>query len=260
MDQQQDDEMSDDLALACWNGHTSEIRSRLETGELVDSIDSNGTTPLMMAMSNNQLIAAQMLADRGADLSMINCKNGCNILHYAGGFGHRDCIEWVFANTTIDVNSTTRSGKTSIMRSLRNNRLDTSMLLVEEGANLFLKDNDGERAIDIRVHTDHDIVLGPQVLQHALDLRWSSVKHLLLISNFHEISDIVSPSSSSHLAASVFTITGLVRLIAEYLIRTEIIVRDPATKKKDPEPDDVKRRIEVTLAVAREESKQTRKT
>jgi hypothetical protein len=161
--------------------------------------------------------------------------------------------------------------------------LDTSKLLIERRANLFMK-RDGVRAIDIHVHDDpHNVVLGPQVLQHALDLRWSSVKHLLFISNFYETSDVIpfassssssssvperrrssrtaAPSHSAHLAASVFTIKGLVRHIAEYLIRTEIIVRDPATKKKakeDQEPDDVKRRIEATLAANEEKNKKVR--
>jgi hypothetical protein len=104
-----------------------------------------------------------------------------------------------------------------------------------------------------------DIVLGPQVLKHTLDLRWTSARHLLLISNFHETSGLYS--SSSHLAASVSTIAGLVRHIAEYLIRTEIIVSDPAIKKKDKEekePDDVKRRIEAALAAHEESNKRAR--
>jgi hypothetical protein len=203
-------------------------------------------------------------------------------LHYAAIADGRDCIEWVLANTTIDVNSPTTSGETPIMKFLESGQLGGSKLLVEKGANLFMKNSDGERAIDRHVEDDPDYdVLGPQVLQHALDLRWSSVKHLLLISTFYETSDaipfssssssssssavvpqrrssrIAAPSHSAHLASSVFTITGLVRHIAEYLIRTDLIVRDPATKKKDmeeKEPDDVKRRIEATLAAAREES------
>jgi hypothetical protein len=150
------------------------------------------------------------------------------------------------------------------------NKLDTSKLLIEEGANLFMK-KDGVRAIDIQVYNRPSIVLGPQVLQHALDLHWSSVKHLLLLSKSYSFADrhnfqismnddvetFLSRSRSARLAASVFAITGLVRHIAEYLIRTKLIVRDPATKKKDQEekePDDVKRRTEATLAAAREES------
>jgi hypothetical protein len=179
------------------------------------------------------------------------------------------------SNTTIDVNSTEIIGRTPIKITLMKNMLDAGMLLVEKGANLFMKNKDGERSIDVHDVNHPEIVLGPQVLQHALDLSWSSVKHLLLISNFHETADIASSLSSSsstafkaqhrsHLAASVFTIQGLVRHIAEYLIRTEIIVREPRDDDDDDadddeqEPDDVKRRIEAALAVAEGSNKRTR--
>jgi hypothetical protein len=267
MDQQQHDEpeeqqeppaahpvMSIELTLACVRGNVNEIRRLLvDGGENINSVvEEPGHTPIMIAMMFSHLAVVQMLADRGADLSTID-NAGYNLLCHAGR-GGRDCIEWVFANTTIDVNSITSSGETPIMRSLRFNKLDASMLLVEKGANLFMKNNKGERAIDMHVNDDPIIVLGPQVLQHALDLRWASVRHLLLLSNFHGTSDFVSSSSSSHLAASVFTITGLVRHIAEYLIRTEIIVRERRDddEDEDPEPDDVKRRIEAALAANEE--------
>jgi ankyrin repeat protein len=198
----------------------------------------------------SHLHVVQMLADRGADLSMVD-NEGWNLLHYAAIGCDCQCIEWVFANTMIVVNSiTTDQGETPIMHSLQRNNLKTSKLLIERGAYLFMKSNDGVRAIDIPIHNDDDVVLGPQVLQHALDLRWSSVKHLLFISNFYETSYVIpfsssssssssssavvpqlrrssriaAPSHSAHLASSVLIITGLVRHIAEYLIRTELIV------------------------------------
>jgi hypothetical protein len=214
----------------------------------------------MIAMMFSHLHVVQMLAARGADLS-INSQDGRNLLHYAAARDGRDCIGWVFANTTIDVNSTSTSGETPIMRSLEEDSLDTSKLLIERGDNLFMK-RDGVRAIDIHVEDDPDNdVLGPQVMQHALDLRWSSVRHLLLISNFYETSDVVPFSSSSssssssfvphrrsaHLASSVFTIPGLVRHIAEYLIRTELIVRDTSSEIRPPKRRIRRRRNLTTL-------------
>jgi hypothetical protein len=171
--------------------------------------------------------------------------------------------------STIDINSTDIDGVTPMMLTLYYNKLDAGMLLIEKGANIFKKTNVGERTIDIKVHDADeptDVVIGPQVMQHALDLRWTSVRDLLLIANFHETSEIISfssprrsprlaaPLQSAHLAASMFTIQGIVRHVAEYLIRTEIIVRDPTLKKREKEPDDVKRRIEAALAAAAEGS------
>jgi hypothetical protein len=233
--------MSLPLQNALVEGDIVEIRRLLDDGESINCVDSAGNNPILMSMSCGHLHVVQMLADRGADLTIFD-SSGWNLLHWAtAGMGANVGIEWVLANTTIDVNSTTDDGDSSIAISLLRNDLIGSKLLVEKGANLFKKDNDGKSAIDMR---NTYCAFAPQVLQHALDLRWASIRHLLLISNLHETSDI----TSSSLAASVFTITGLVRHIAEYLIRTEIIVRDPATKKKDKEPDDVKRRVEAALA------------
>jgi ankyrin repeat protein len=76
-----------------------------------------------------------------------------NLLHDAAFVGNREGIEWVLANTTIDVNSTTSTkGETPIMGPLYYNDLDTSKLLIERGANLFLKNKDSERAIDVRAY------------------------------------------------------------------------------------------------------------
>jgi hypothetical protein len=64
--------------------------------------------------------------------------------------------------TTIDVNSTATSGETPIMRSLGDNMLNACMFLMEKGANLFMKNKDGERAIDVHTYRHHGgVVLGP---------------------------------------------------------------------------------------------------
>jgi ankyrin repeat protein len=264
----------------------------------INSVNEGGNTPVLIVLICNHPHIVQTLVDKGADLSIVD-NDGWNVLHWAARNGNFDLIELVLVNTTIDINSTTFGGGTPIMMALQNNELDASKLLVEKGANLFMMDirGEGERAIDIHEVNDQgeptDVVLGPQVLQHALDLRWASVKHLLLISNFYETSDVVpffssSSSSSSavvnlpqrrsprlaasthsaHLAASVFSIAGLVRHIAAYLIRTELIVRERRNDDDDDDgddddeeekkPDDVKRRIEVALAANEEKNKRAR--
>jgi hypothetical protein len=261
--------MSTGLKNACYHGDVGEIRSLLDDGESVNCVTTVGNTPIVLAMRFTHLHVVQMLADKGADLTMVD-NEGLNLLHNAADVGNVDCLKWVLANTTIDVNSTINDGETSIAISLFYQKLDAAKYLIENGANLFMKTNNGKRAIDVHVYgNSNESLLGPQVLQHALDLRWVSVRHLLLISNFHETSDITlsavvpqrrssrisARSNSAHLAASVFTISGLVRHIAEYLIRTELIVRDPLLKKKEKEPDDVKRRVEATLAANEKRNK-----
>jgi hypothetical protein len=236
------------MSLACFSGDEDEVVRLLDDGESVNcAVSSSGATPIMLAMLYKRLRVVQALAYRGADFTMVNAV-GWNLLHYAAFNGSRECI-----------NSTTMKGETPIMFSLIYNDLNEANILVEKGANLFLKDKYRERAIDIRSLFDHAVVLGPQVLQHAKDIRWSSVKQLLLLSKAYDSSDVVASSSSStHLATSVFTIGGLVRRIASFFINKKTIVKDPSIKKEDEEPDDVRRRIEAALAENEEKNRRTR--
>jgi hypothetical protein len=144
----------------------------------------------------------------------------------------------VLANTSIDVNSTTNIGNTPIWFASTNDHLDAAKLLVESGANLFLKNSKGESAMIYE--------LGPQVLQHAKDLIWVSVKPLLLLSS------ACSTSTPSTALIKVFSISGLIRdYIAPYVMRKNLIIRDPEEDvDEEPEPDDVKLRIEAGLAAA----------
>jgi hypothetical protein len=245
-DDDDDEEEDDDPLLMAWNGamrtacqggDVETISSLLDAGKSVDCVTAGGTTPLLVALCRGQLLAAIMLVGRGADLSRVS-NDGSNVLHYAALGGHRQCIELVLANTSIDVNATTCVGWTPIKYALMNNRLDEGKLLVEKGANLFIKNNDGESAMDYE--------LGPQVLQHAKDLIWESVKSLLLLSK------ACSTSTPSTSLIKVFSISVIVRdYIAPYIMRKGLIIRDPEEDvDEEPEPDEVKLRIESALAAA----------
>jgi hypothetical protein len=227
--------MWDEMEWACEKGDMEKIISVLDAGKDVNCINSAGITPVMVALNGGQLLAAIMLVGRGADLSSVDDVDS-TVLHFAALSGHSECIEWVLANTKIDVNSQTYEAFTPIMGALYNNRLDAGKLLVEKGANLFIKNEDGGSAMDQP--------LGPQALQHAKDLIWESVKPLLLFSS------ACSTSALSTSLIQVFSISGLVRdYIAPYLMRKGLIIRDPSEDvDEEPEPDEVKLRIEAALA------------
>jgi hypothetical protein len=158
------------------------------------------------------------------------------------------------------------------MNALFYNKLDVAKFLVEKGANLFLKDkNDIVAAIDRRVEGEDDgEKLGPQVLEHGKEVRWSAAKEFILLSTSCQSADrrklANHPTSiydgesvffSARLVVSVFGERGLSRLIASYIMRTDVIVRDksiPLVK----EPDAVKKRVEAALAVGSSSSSNKR--
>ena len=188
------------------------------------------------------------------------------MLIYAANGGNVECIKWAFANTTIDVNSTNNYGVTALFSAVFYDRLEAAKFLVEKGANPFIKTDDGVRAIDMHTRNDPDNdALGPQVLQHARDLRWSSVKLLLLTASAcSSPAESDPPPSPTRFVkqrtlrrralreaqrASRGAVLGnadLVRHIAGFFIDPTIILADPTIKRSDA----VKVRVEATLAAA----------
>jgi hypothetical protein len=238
-----------ELRTACEEGEIKKIGRLLDAGKNVNCVSSGnyvGMTPIMVALFNCQLNAAIMLHYywRGADLYKVD-NDGANILHVAAEGGDLQCIKWVLANASIDVNTNDDAGYTPIRCAVRDDHFDAGKLLVERGANLFKKNYASrESAMDHR--------LGPDILQHAKDLIWLSVKPLLLLSSACSTNALPSdPSISTPLSlVKALSISGLVReWIAPYVMRKGLIIRDPSIPRP-PQSDDVKRRIEAELAAA----------
>jgi ankyrin repeat protein len=248
--------MSVAMGTACCEGRTADIRTLLDEGEGVDCVNSSGMTGLALTLWYGHVESARLLLSRGADLSRVT-SGGSNMLHYAAGGGDRDCIELVCANSTIDVNSTTPDGDTPLMWSMYRDILDASNQLVEHGANLFKKNTDGIRAIDLGS-------LGPQVLQHGKDLRWASVLPLALLHKACAIdtnppkkssnppqrrsSRIQAPIQAARLAASVFGNPDIAQHMSAFFLRTEIIVRDPSIPRASAASNAANQRVEEWLA------------
>jgi ankyrin repeat protein len=245
------------MLTACYNGDTPTIVRLLKGGEPPNSIDEqNGWTPVMRCLINRHLNAVHELVARGADLSL-RARDGTSVTHLAAAGGDLDCMKWLLANTTIDVNSTDDYGWTPLHISLRSQYYGVSKLLLMKGANLFAKDNEGVSALDQSVWNQPNVFLGQHLLNNAKDLKWLSVKPLLLLSaSFaspnHGIS-LISMSSkkgatqrqSNSIAASVLANSDLVRHISTFFL-PNIITADPDPDAPLP-PDEVRERVEAVL-------------
>jgi ankyrin repeat protein len=230
----------------------------------INSTDNSGSTAVHFAVRDGRLNSAILLFERGALLSIVNNVVE-NLLHDAASSGSNECVNWLPENSTLDINSADSQGYTPMMLALSEGGLASAKLLVERGANLFMMNDEGERVIDIRVDDDPDgDQWGPQVLLQAKELRWSAIKDFLLLSKACQSHDrrvatnmaltvdegdatTLSRSRLVYLAASIFAIPGLLRLVGSYIIRSDIIVRDKSIPKP---PDAVKLRVEAALKAA----------
>jgi ankyrin repeat protein len=124
------------MESACQRGDAQTITWLLDEGKNVNCLNDDGTTPIMVALKYGQLHIVKYLFDRGADPSIVD-GDASNVLHYAAGTS--ESIEWVLANSTIDINSTNASNATPLRWALGNSNLPAAILLIENGANIFVK-------------------------------------------------------------------------------------------------------------------------
>ena len=246
-DEEEGEEEEDDplvmgavLRTACEEGDIESITAMLDAGKSIECVHGTGWTPVLVALCWGQSIAAEMLFGRGADLSRVS-HYGVNALHCAAR--GVDCTKFVLARAAIDVNSTNNNGNTPLYLAVESNSVEAATLLVAKGANLFAKNEDGNAPMDNN--------RGPQLLQHAKDLVWDSVKPLLLLSNACS-SEVVLPSDPSiAIPTSLLSVLGnpdIVRHLSTFVKRTDIITRDPDTADEEQEPDEVRVRVEAELA------------
>jgi ankyrin repeat protein len=233
----------------------------------INSIEEEGDTPLMAALQYVRSVISRLLVERGADLTMIGF-NGWTSLHYATRGGDLDCLKLVRSNTEIDINATDEYGDTPLCVALRFGKFEAAIYLVNNGANLFAKDNDGVLAIDVPVQPKEDepdiadedqVFLGPQVLQHFNQLQWEAAKPILLLSKSFSSSTIVSPNPSISIPSSVISVLSnpdIIRFgLAPFFSMSGLILTDPKAEKQ---PDEVKRRVEAELASGGSSSKKAR--
>jgi hypothetical protein len=242
--------MSFEMGIATYKGDVQAIVRLVAGGEDVNCVDDDGRTPVVRVLAcGHGLDVVMALINIGADLSIVD-NYGTNVVYAAAVGGNVDCIDYILATTTFDINSTTTNGTTPLMGSLFNNRCIAATHFVGMGANLFAKIDDGKgrRTIEIPVHNHPSIFLGPRVLNHFKELKWQSVEHLLLLYTDYDSPILLNEGhaqvQSAHLASRVLASPDLIRVIASYFIPSKIITRDKSIEVRDA----VRERVEAQLA------------
>jgi hypothetical protein len=185
--------MNDAMGDACKFGDTDVVRRLLDTGAQCKNCKDDRTTAVMEAMYWGSLNVVRLLKQRGANLLGEN-DYGSNLLHRAAlgapGRGQRArCIKWVLDNTQIDINSTNNNLCTALCLTLSDNNehnrngsdFKSAKLLIQRGANLFVVLNSDfvtQNEYGGIPQIEEKFVL--QLLQHAHDLRWASIRPLIL--------------------------------------------------------------------------------
>ena len=122
----------------------------------LDARSRNGDTALMLAAYKNKPALVRALLDKGAEPN----QTGWTALHYAATVGNNDIVQLLLDRSAyIDAESPNQT--TPIMMAARGGHILTVKLLLDEGADVTLKNGAGMTAIDFaKAGGFNDIVEG----------------------------------------------------------------------------------------------------
>lgn len=112
----------------------------------INAIDVNGTTALMSAAKDGNILAVTYLLENGALIAMYDFFDKSALL-LASEEGHKEVIKILLA-AGADVNTIQNNelGATALMRASREGKIELVKYLIENGAHLETKDSQGYTA------------------------------------------------------------------------------------------------------------------
>ena len=122
-----------DLVEAIATNQSNEIITKLiDEGADVNSRNSNGQTPLILATWKNNTKLSVLLVEKGADVNARN-NNGRTPLLWAT-YKNNTELSVLLVEKGADVNAKDNDGQTPLYWATKNNNTELSVLLVEKGA------------------------------------------------------------------------------------------------------------------------------
>lgn len=132
------------------------VEKLVEAGAEVDTANINGTTPLHLAATHNDLKSIQFLLTRAASPNEINRPHQNTPLHVAAMLGHKEAVHALLANRRTDPKCINANGETALHLYAGRCDIDGIRLMLERGADpTLVATNDGltpaQRALENRL-------------------------------------------------------------------------------------------------------------
>ena len=140
-----------ELLDAARRGELDKLKELLDGGANVNYKDENLMTPIMFATASDHLDIVQELLDRGADVTSVDM-NGATALHLAGYLGHVEILKKIIGTHVAEgdhLNAQDNHGRTALHMAAEGGHANSVMLLLQNGADSTIRDNDGLTSYDI---------------------------------------------------------------------------------------------------------------
>jgi RNA polymerase sigma factor (sigma-70 family) len=125
------------------------VTAVLDQGVAVDSLDKDGSTPLIVAIATRNLRVARFLIERGANINFRNAKSGNSPLYQTMCWDYPDMTDFRedLLKAGVDPDTALNNGKTALMRGIWFHPTKPMKQLLEYGADLNKRDKEGITAL-----------------------------------------------------------------------------------------------------------------
>ncbi|XP_071093620.1 26S proteasome non-ATPase regulatory subunit 10-like, partial [Haliotis cracherodii] len=137
------------LLDACRAGDVDEVRNVV--GQRGVSLNCRGVcrdTPVIVAAEKGHREVVKLLVNDGADVTLLN-DVGNNILHVACRGSDVEMVKFLLSLNMVDINSRGWRNRTPVLEAAVNGRRDVVELLMSEGADVSMGDDDGNSTLHL---------------------------------------------------------------------------------------------------------------
>ena len=136
------------LMQAVKNKDAGRVKELIRQGVNVSELDANGDAPLVMAAYEGLTNIVRLLLEAGADVTAVDPGMKATALHAAAYAGRTEAARLLIEYKVEIDKQGPYNGYTALHDAIWQGHLETARVIIEAGANLTLKNNQGQTPLE----------------------------------------------------------------------------------------------------------------
>lgn len=144
------------LMKAVQANNAAQVKKLIAEGINVSEMDSGGDSPLIMAAYSGYTDITRLLLEAGADVGALDPGMKATALHAASYAGRTEAAK-LLVQHGIDIDKQgPNNGYTALHDAIWQNNVDVARVLIDAGANLHIKNHQGQTPLDFAKSKHHN--------------------------------------------------------------------------------------------------------